>query len=139
MASYETDEERKIRDRFEDKWLEETPVQYPNSPFTKPSDRSEYARLNVLTDDGQLADVAPSNARHRFIGQVVVQVFVPRGIGSKRSNELCQKAIDAFNHYSDGDLIFGTAFKRTVGEDASGYYQQNVIAPYTRDSLISIA
>lgn len=141
MASYETEEEKLIRERFEAQWASETPVHYPNAPFTVPSDNTEWVRLTVLSNDGALADVNPTNARHRYPGQAVAQVFTPRGTGSSRNNVLCQKVIDAFNFHSESgastSLVFTAAFKRTIGADGP-WFQQSVIAPYHRDSLIDI-
>lgn len=145
MASYDTEEDKVIIDRFKAQWATLAtvpPVEYPNAPFTVPSDGTEWARLTILSGDGILADINPSSARHRYPGQAVVQVFTPRGTGSKRNSELCQKAIDAFNFYSeegtDTAIFFGPAFRRTIGNDGDGWFQQNVIAPYRRDSLIDI-
>lgn len=139
MASYETNEEKLIRDRMSAQWDEDTtPVHWPNDSFTPPKDAGEWVRFSVVTDVARLADVAPSAARHRFTGQVIIQVFTPEGTGSARNNTLCQTAIDVFNHYRSGGLVFGTAFKRTIGYDGSGYYQQNVLCPYHRDSTIDI-
>lgn len=167
MASYDTSEDKLIIDRFNAQWdANTTPVQYPNESEEAPTGITEWVRLAINSDVSRLADVVPDRARHRFLGQVIVQVFTKRGTGSARNTTLCQNVIDIFNWHtiepettqlldhdntgyefhdsSDWDvaskttqIIFRTAHKRTIGPDGA-WYQQNVIAPYHRDSLISL-
>jgi hypothetical protein len=143
VASYETDEALVIRTRFEDQWVDSggnarTVIDGPNEPFTPPTDGSAWVRFRIRNEEASLADVDPAAARHRFPGVVIVQVFTKALTGEKENNDLCQDVINIFNWWSSGEIRFRTAFKRSVDEDDGAWYQQNVLCPFSRDSLIAL-
>jgi len=112
-----------------------TPVQYENSPFTKPSD--EWVRLTVIEGGGRTSG-GGSTVCVRDSGLVSLQIFVPENEGTATSNALKDTFKALFEHKRITDLDGGRDIKTysasviPVGV-SSGWHQTNITIPYRRD------
>lgn len=141
-----------IEARFATAWAiaEPTvPVKYQNALFDQPAN-SEWVALHVLDGPGAQASLE-TGPFHRYVGVIVIQIFVPENTGTQRARTLGDNAASVF-------LVSnrGAAFKAgggnpldgsgritcltpaiEPGEVNEGWFQMNVNVPYQRDVIIS--
>ena len=128
------DEAVAVRQRFAANWLE-TAIAWPNTTFT-PSQTEEWVRLTILP--AAALEAALGGARYRYIGQAIVQVFVPKNTGDGRALELADAACGIFRGVTaDGIRYTGPLGEvpgvRVIGDDGNGFFQVNCVIPFWRD------
>lgn len=127
-----------IRTRFNAQWGSTTPIAWPNVNFTPPNN-SAWVRFIVEDLDAAQASFGdPSNNIHRYIGQVVIMIFTPKGQGDNQARTLSETATGIFRGWSDtasGVLFRLAPFVRDVTNSEDKWMHLNVICPFQRDSF----
>ncbi len=125
-----------LRQRFATGWGSTTPVQWPNQRFDIPE--TAWVRFVIEDADVQWRSMGdPGNNRERHIGQVVVQIFVPRGDGEGVSVEYADTIKAIFRGWQDatsGVRFRVPPYARQAGTERK-WYQVNVVAPYEFDDF----
>ena len=106
-----------------------TPICWPNTqPLT--SSNAPWVRFAVI-GRGDITETIHATAPGAEAGYVAVQCFSPAGSGDGVISGHADAIADLFRGYASGKLACGTKVeKRTVGE-SDGWYQINVIIPWT--------
>lgn len=136
-TNFETEEDT-ITALFNAGWNSTTyPVAWPNIDFTPPANPTAstgWVRITVNPANARQAELGPVGARrYRHPGVVTVQVFTKDGTGSELSNQLCDTASAIFRGKTANNITYQAPYRDRVGSD-DGWYQQNVVVPYYRDS-----
>lgn len=139
MGQY-LDERRAIEGRFGTVWANQTPVKYENDKTQNPA-KDPYVTLTILRGEAAVASIGASPLR-RYLGIVIVRVFVPEGNGSKRVEELLELAESAFLDSNGagiqltsgvkGLITFQTPSPEVAGM-GGGFYMSILRVPYYRD------
>ena len=117
-----------------------TRVSWPNVNFTRPANAS-WVRYTNLPASSSQATLGPFGGRtYRTRGLVIVQVFTPDNSGAPENNALCEDVISIFRGVTaDGVRYSGPQGEaprvRSVGNDGSGWFQQNVECPWMGDAF----
>lgn len=126
-----------IRSRFNAQWGSTTLVAWPSVNFRPPSDAA-WVRFSVEDVDAAQASFGdPTNNIHRYIGNVVIQVFTLKGTGDNQARQLADTASAIFRGWSDAasGVFFRLApFVRDVPNEEK-WFQLNVVCPFQRDSF----
>lgn len=112
------------------------PIAWPDIEFTIPENKT-WVRFNCQENGGQQVGMGdPGNNRFRRFGIVTIQVFQPRGQGSKDARTKAAAARDLFTGaQTTGGVTFQDVSARQVGDDGHGFYQVNVFAPFWYDEI----
>ncbi len=124
-----------IEERFRDFWLARTKVHYENTAF-EPTHGVAWVRLSIREGEGNQIELA-ANPLHKFAGLIIVQVFTPENTGTSDARLLADVAAECFRSVSfaagaSGQITCQTPSAQTIGVDDAGWFQINVVAPYTR-------
>lgn len=133
--------EADIRKFFAAAWAAAFPsstplIAWPDIEFTIPENKT-WLRFNCQENGGQQVAMGdPGNNRFRRFGIVTVQVFQPRGSGSKDARTKASAARNIFTGaQTTGGVTFIDVSARQIGDDGHGYYQINVLAPFWYDEI----
>lgn len=118
------------------------PVAYENMKFTPPeqSGPSEgcWVRLTVRSGDSvQVSFGGGDKGRHRAVGLIIIQCFVPEGKGELRARELADYAASIFRNAAMPNGITAKSPRVSYQGNSGGYYQLNLEVPYWRDEVFS--
>lgn len=124
-----------IETRFIDQWNEQTPAGMPDHAFTPPEGESSV-RLTIKNGEGRNATIgAPGDNIVRHTGVVMIQVFVPAGVGSAAWRELVDDLEPIFTNWHSGHLLFRSM---SVSEETTEpkFKTVTVSFPFQRDTFI---
>lgn len=129
---------------FETYWAttgEPMALLYGPNRDVRASELSEFVRFDVQHTTSGIAEISDSSRfKHvRRLGQFVCSIFVARGIGTARSNELLDLCAAYGERFAEGEIWFRDAQLQTVGFVEPGWYQQNVVTAFTYDELRVLA
>lgn len=132
MSGFE-DEAKAIEIRLTTNWTT-TPIRYVNAPF-KETDQP-YVALFVLDGDGHQISLGPVALR-RWVGIIVIQIFVPQDSGSRVAKTYATTLAAIFDRVefstdASGLIRCRVPALREVGI-INGWYQLNVEVPFIRD------
>ena len=127
-----------IRAWFEDEWESGVPIKLLENAakFAKP-DNAPWARLSIHSNDAHVASVGGPNVRFRHLGDIVLEVFAPEGIGDGRARELADLGCSIIRGRSENGVQVW-APKAIPAGTKDGWYQINVVAPFSRDEDFTI-
>lgn len=124
-----------IKAMFATAWGNTTKVIYDDESASPP-DSDPWVRFNIRHVDGFQASMGdPGNNRHRRIGNITAQVFVPQGNASIQASQLAQQAADIFIGVTYQGITFTNTVAREIGNDGKGFYQINVTTSFRYDDL----
>lgn len=123
-----------IEQRFQTQWGTTTPVQWPNRNY-EPVAGDEWVRLTVLDGQSFMAGMGFSSNLFRHPGLIIVSIFVPRGSGERRVNELVDSVSGIWRNAQFGEILCRAPSVEKVGESGE-WYQVNVSVPFQRDTAI---
>lgn len=139
VAPNQFDDERQVlEDRFNTLWptLGNTKIKWENAPWDEPKEDPTWVAFSIQTGPGDQISLG-DDARSRYTGTVIIQVFQKERTGTGAANILAGQAADIFRRLEicvdeSGLLRFRIPSKVTVGLN-NGWFQINVICPYIRD------
>lgn len=128
--------EAEIRAFFNTGWNGLTDIAWPDIKFSIP-DGETWVRFNCQENGGQQVSMGdPGNNRFRHFGIVTIQVFQPRGDGSRDARDKATAALAIFmGAQTTNGVTFTDVSARQIGDDGNGYYQINILAPFWYDEL----
>jgi len=116
----------------------ETPIAWDNVPFDPPQGCS-WIRGALVVDDSQNVNIGvlvEGNARTRHSGNYIIQVFSPLNEGSGDHTLVVSQLIKLLqNQQPHKDILTYAGSYRRIGNEGNGWYQSNVIIPFTADQL----
>jgi hypothetical protein len=138
-----TDARIAIEGRLYDNWQSppgtlRTPIRYwsSNAPFEIP-EAAAWIALSVNAESGRQVSLGDGVQLHRYLGQIVVQVFVPERTGSQDMDTYLD-LLDPiwrcaqFSYGDSGLITCRTPDVEAVGT-ADGWFQKNLKVAYRRD------
>jgi hypothetical protein len=132
-VSYES-EHSQLRVRFNDQFSS-APIAWPNVEFTPPV-RSPWVRFNVLDADSFQTTIGATTNNHRFVGIVVINIFVPLDVGNASALAMADVVAAIFRNWCGSTVRCRAASVKDLGPDGNGWYQVNVVVPFQRDELL---
>lgn len=128
-----------IRDVFETilkKQWSKTPVAMDNVPFDPPQGCSWIRGAFVIDDTPNVNIGSFIDSRTRHTGNYIIQVFSPLNEGTGDHTTVVSQLIKLFqNQQPHKDILTYAGSYRRVGNEGNGWYQSNVIIPFTADQL----
>lgn len=113
---------------------ESVPTEYDNKPFGGSKD-SIWTRCSILFGQGSQESLGdPSSNRYRYVGVLMVSIFVPIEKGDKEALALAQVVRDSFLSVTFGGVTFRTPSIIPVGKTGT-WHQVNVNSPFYFDEL----
>ncbi len=111
-------------------------IAWPDVDFTIPTNET-WVRFTCQENDGQQASIgSPGSNRFRQFGIITLQIFQPKGQGSKDARVKATTALGAFKGaVTTNNVHFQNVYGRQVGNDDKGFYQINVVAPFYYDDI----
>jgi hypothetical protein len=99
-------------------WKAEAIETFPEN-FTGTSVGNEYIRVIILT-----SGETPVNSTRSVAGQLMIDIFVPAGVGSDRATQIADKldkylAGQSRNSAPNGNVQFGTSTMSSIGNDTA--------------------
>lgn len=113
------------------------PIAFDNRPFVEPSPKSHWVRVVVREAAGIRTDLDATAPRIRNPGVVIVQVFTPKNIGSRKARELASSVADYLEVRTVSGILFRAAEVRAIGEVEKEYWQVNVTVPFHWNRIAS--
>jgi len=127
-----------IREWFEAGWESGVPLQLvENAPFPDKPTNAPWARLAVRSTDARVASVGGPSVRFRHAGDIILEVFVPEGVGDGRARELADLGCDIVRAREESGIRVWAPRAIPLGV-RDGWYRINVVAPYERDETFTI-
>lgn len=130
-----------IETKFQTDWTAanpSVPIRFKNVPWKQPTS-GEWVALTIIPGDGR-QDSLGSGKLERQLGIIVVQVFTPKGGGSRRSLTLADSVASVFRYQTLSDanvaVVLRTPMLTNVGE-RSDAYQDNVRVPFQAERIFS--
>jgi hypothetical protein len=110
-----------------------TAVAWDNVAFSPP--QGPWIRVSL---EGGFSDLVEfgSQVKERNSGIVIVEVFTRPDVGTVENTVLCDYAAAMFRGVHEQGLHFAPPYVSRVGM-MDGWFKQNVIAPFMRDTLYS--
>lgn len=120
-----------IEARMVANWFESEPVEYENVPLGRETSNG-FVRLVIINGDSGTHGMGGNTLQARDTGMVSLQVFVPKGSGTKRSRELCDAFAAIFEHKRFNGITTYTASVAPSGMTGDKWLQVNVTVPFRR-------
>ena len=105
-----------------------TDVQFDNQPMPL---GDEYIRPVILDGDSNQISLGPTGL-HRRVGVLIIQIFVLKDTGTKRTKELADMLSVLFKSVKLGDTQFESPTLVRVGQNQK-YHQENFQVPFYVD------
>jgi len=109
---------------FYTRWSNETPVAYANTNFES-AGRTEWTRHNVMFTTINQMTMGYDCDYQRQNGFLNLQFSVALDNGSRRTNELLDKAINLYSGVRVGDILIHTPDVNIIGE-VNGWYVSDI-------------
>lgn len=124
-----------IESRFAANWTT-TRIKYENTQFEQP--KTAWVALFILNGDGQQISLGLSpNPLHRYVGVIMVQIFLPESSGTQTGRAYADTIASVFRRAQFSNGSSGTITCRTPsispGNLRDGWFQINVTCPFQRD------
>ena len=137
MVGY-ADENTAIRTLFNTGWGATTQIAYENEKFV-PTAGTAFVSLHIRPDGSSQIELGDSNGVHfRHPGLIFVMIFTPPDQGNNAALVLADQAADIFRRqtstFANGKISYRAPNVEPLGITDEGYFQVNVVIPYTRDS-----
>lgn len=131
------DERRAIEERMAANFTA-IPCRYENAPFQDL--KTPYCALWVRRGEGRQITLGDTPQLQRWVGVIMVQVFVPVDTGTQAALQHADSIAAVFNRAefsvaNSGLIRCRVASLETVG-DRNGWHQVNVTVPYQRDKIV---
>jgi len=127
-----------IRGWFDSEWDATVPIHMVDgSAFKDKPDNGPWARMAIQSRGAEVASIGGPAVSFRHTGDVVVEIFVPEGVGDGRGRALADLACDILRGKQDGGIVVWNARAIPLGVH-DGWYRINVIGPYQRDEDFEI-
>jgi len=130
-----------LEQMFKTGWASTSRVKYENTQLTPvPGDDETWVAMTIREGKGVQASLG-NNPLLRFKGFVVIQVFSPKDSGTSKSKQLQGMVGKIFDRkffmssHEAGYFKFEIAYPIEPGV-REGWYQVNVMVPFTRDVTI---
>lgn len=137
MSGYQG-EEATIRGWFKAEWPSGTPIQLiENSKFSDKPDNAPWARMTVRSTGARVASIGGPVQRHRHDGDIILEVWVPEGIGTGKAKELADLGCGIIRGKEEGGITVWSARAIPLGV-RDGWYRINVIGSFSRDEDFTI-
>lgn len=121
-----------------------TPIAWDNMPFSPPEPAEPYIRPTIRHDVAETASIgAPTSVQHRFPGTLIIEVLTPQMTHTAANEALCDLLEALFRHVSDSGIRFYTPYTlrtgeaQDQGESAGGWFKQDVMCPFVRDTIFT--
>lgn len=119
---------------FKNNWLT-TDISWPNAPIDLTSDEDEFVRFSIVWFGSTNVTFGTTNTRKS--GQIGIQIFVKRDVGSKKATRYADQIAAIFENKQFGQIFTYAADLTEVGEGIRrikdveyGYYQLNLSVPF---------
>lgn len=132
-----SDERQAIEERFNTNWGTTSPVKWENVEFVQPQNTA-WVALRIMSGEGkQVTLQGPTDGMNRWQGSIVIEVNAPGASGTEAAKTLADTAAGIFRRQnfsqgSSGLIRCRIPWIDQVGVNEAGWYQLNVICPYTR-------
>jgi hypothetical protein len=138
-----TDTRIAIEMRLADNWQSapgtlRTPIRYwaSDAPFEMPN-AAPWIALSLDPESGRQVSLGDGVQLHRYLGRIVLQVFVPERIGSQNMDTYLDLLDPIWRRaefsYGSSGLITCRTPEVTVVGTADGWFQKNLKVAYRRD------
>lgn len=112
----------------------ETPVQWPNAPFTipDPEEGTLWVRVAIVYGETERRELGPEGM-NLIIGVVILSVFVPTESGTDALSDMMDNVIAALDSTTTPvGVLFREAGPDSLGNQVtdSGWYQENMNCPF---------
>jgi hypothetical protein len=131
------DESRQdLEQMFKEGWGKTTPVKWENTQLS-PVPTDTYVAFTIREGKGRQVSLG-NNPLIRFVGFVIIQVFIPKDSGTGQSKLLSTQVSGIYNRKSftskrkAGYYTFEIVYPIEQGAN-NGWYQINLMAPFTRE------
>ena len=124
-----------------------TPIEYENvtesAALLAAKDAKEsWIRVTIRDGDGQLTTIGSDSRRDRYVGVIIIQIFIPQKspastskTGTSAGRILAVAISDIWNGYTGQPCLqIRTPSMNTIGE-LSGWFQINVNIPFQNDEI----
>lgn len=117
----------------------DVPIQYPNTSFKTPDDKT-YIRLSIIQGDSIQAQLSNTRSVDRHVGILQFDVVTPLDVGTKKQNDVADFLGKVYRRTnvvtpSAGTLVFKTPSTLTVGQER-GADRLVVRIPFRRDEEV---
>ena len=115
-----------------------TKIAWPNVRFNPPVPPAEYCAFYVLNgEENQKTIGVPGANVHRNTGVVMVNAFVPAGIGESAALQRADTIAAIFRNKVVDSIQLWTPTILSLGVTPDGtYFQVNISTPFYRDNLL---
>lgn len=119
-----------------------TPVEWENVPesdalLAAKEAKTPWVRFTIRDGDGDRQTIGSSSRLNRYVGALIVQVFVAQKTGTATARTYAGLIAAIWDGYAgEPCLEFGPA-SITVAGETEGWFQFNVTTPFKNDDLTS--
>ena len=117
---------------FDTNWAGVTTIAWPNLQFDS-TKSIEFVRISVIPGDSLQKSMGGITNVFRQFGLVLIQIYIDRNSGARRSVELADLAITFFHGLSLTDVTFESPNSEHIGVIDS-WYQKNVSCEFYSDN-----
>ncbi|KKL25225.1 hypothetical protein LCGC14_2407450 [marine sediment metagenome] len=137
------DTQKALEVEFLDNWGDKSRVAMQNLAFQPDKTvepgrdvQSAWVRFTVLQGAGEIQGLGAATKMYRYIGMIIVSVFVVEGIGTLTSRALCDEVATLFRSKQLADENISCQTPSIVEVGASkGWWQVNVEIPFYWDEF----
>ncbi len=118
----------------------QTLIEFENVPestalTTAKNNKTPWIRFIIRDGEGKRQTIGSNNPLFRYVGNIIVQIFVAQNTGTKTARELADAMTDIWRGYTgEPCLEFRTSNISVIGE-TEGWFQINVSIPFKNDEL----
>ena len=128
------DTRKAIEVRFKTAWGTTTPIRFENAPAI--DGINPFVALTILDGEGEQISLG-TPALRRWVGLIVIQIFVKADTGTQQARAYATQAGAVFDRAEFSSGNSGTIRSRIPSVRAigvrDGWYQLNVSVPFIRD------
>lgn len=110
-----------------------TSIAWPNLQYD-PTDQKEFVRISVIPADSDRKSMGGQTDVFRQFGVVLIEIYIDRNSGARRSVELADLAINFFHGLALTDITFESPNAEHIGI-VDSWYQKNVSCTFYSDNL----
>lgn len=121
-----------IINHFLGSYEDDYPVEWPNREINKPSN-APWLRFAFNWPEEDRAEIG--RTAYTGAGLIMIQVFTPKGSGSKESLEICDTVSAIFRNQVVNNIVFDNVNFEEIGVDDFGWFQINLYIPFEIDLI----
>lgn len=110
-----------------------TDIAWPNLQYD-PTDKLEFVRISVIPADSDRKSMGATLNVFRQFGVVLIEIYIDRNSGARRSVELADLAINFIHGLALADITFESPNAEHIGV-VDSWYQKNVSCTFYSDNL----